>query len=412
MGKLFLNVGALFVFGIGLIQPELYADDAETLPEGRFRVRLVTAFAGTDSEFQNNGAAESIGSVYSRPLDMRLLNVINPQTKSLSQALNAVQPGLGEDLTIAALNMDVSSQIISNIFALEYGITRDISVGIIVPVVYADIKVKADSEPNERFQTLKAQLPDGAAKQQLTQIERQMTVQGLNALLQSEAFGYSSGLEGWSGYGLGDLEIGGKFNYFRSHPLRATLKPGVRFPTGRVDDPNRLFDMGFGDGQFDIGIYNYVDYEALSYLSFTWEAGYVYQLPDERSFRVPFTTDFPLSNNLLKLDRDLGDYWETGVEANLTLFDDFTLSSKYRFLQKFKDKYSGAPEGVELTVLEAQTSTELHQGIFTAGYDNIRDVRAGRASLPYDVSIFYRHPFAGKNTAQVFSGGVQIKTYF
>ena len=47
-----------------------------------------------------------------------------------------------------------------------------------------------------------------------------------------------------------DLEIGGRWQYFRNETWKLAFTGGVRLPTGRKDDPENLGDVGFGTGAY------------------------------------------------------------------------------------------------------------------------------------------------------------------
>ncbi len=390
----------------------IWADDALTLPQGRWRVRWASTFTVSSNEYGSTGDIRSIGSTYSKSITGKLLSGLTPNASRFVQALNAMQPGFGDSLAIASLNAEVESEFWTNVFAAEYGVTDRLSLGVIMPLVHAEIEVRASSEPSQEFNALMKRFEGQPQMQaQFNQVLAGTSVQGLNSILRSQ-FGYNAGLTSWNSTGIGDIEVGGKYNYFKDTEILATVKTGLRLPTGRTDDPDNLVDVGFGDGQFDLGVYNYVDYRPTAYLSFTHEVGYVAQLPDTNSYRVPVSAELPIGSPAIELDRRLGDYWETGLEANYTMFKLFTTSAKYRFKQKFKDSYDGVPTGFNAALLTNNTNEILHEGQFQVEYSNLSRVRAGLESFPFAVAVLYRQPFHGENVSDSRTAGVQLKSYF
>jgi len=388
------------------------ADDAQVLPQGRFRLRLATTYTQVGNEYTSEGEIRSLGASYSKNITGKILAGLTPNASKFVQALNGMQAGLGDSIAVASLNADVKSSFLTNTLATEYGVTDRLSVGVILPIVHADIEVNASSEPSPEFNALMNKFKGSPQMQaQFNQILSGTSVQGLNALLHDQ-FRYTTALNSWSGDGIGDLEIGGKYNWYRAQPLMATVKAGLRLPTGRKDDPDNLVDVGFGDGQYDLGAYHYVDYQVSPSLSFTHEVGYTAQLSNSGSYRVPLSSELPLGAPAVELDRTLGDYWETGIETNYTVFKLLTFTGKYRFKQKFEDSYSGGPAGADLRLLEAHTDELLHEGQFQIEYSNLSKVRAGVERLPFGVALLYRQPFGGKNIADSRTAGVQLKTYF
>lgn len=409
-----------FLFSLSVLSlSQAFADDAAVLPKGRWRIRWASTYTQASSEYSPTGDVRSLGAQYSRTIDSKVLMVLNPQTAQIIQAMNALQPGSGDALQAATLETDVDSSFFTNIFVAEYGITDRLSVGIILPVVKADVSLKATSTPNSSFNAMANQpdLPSGhplqakmaQLKAALQQIQQGTTVSGLNATLKS-SLKYSSGLESWSGSGLGDLEIGAKYNYLRTHPIKMTLKAGARLPTGRENDPDIITDAAFGDGQIDIGAYNYLDYQPTANSLFTLELGYTAQLPSSNNTRIPLSADLPLGSQVAELDQKLGDYWELGVESNYTAFRFWTASAKYRFKQKFEDSFESS--SIDTSALEVDTDSILHEAKFQLEFTNLPAVRAGEQEFPFAVAAFYQQPIAGKNITDVRTSGIALKTYF
>lgn len=390
---------------------EARADDAQVLPKGRFRVRLNTAYTVAENQLSADGNAEGIGSSFTRTLDSRLLSALNPATAETVRRLNAASPGLG-DLVAADLQTDVKSETISNVVALEYGITNRLSVGFILPIVHSEVSVNANAGPNDQLTARINALKDGDPRKAiLKQVAGNLSTETFNNLLRQN-YNYSDGFQDWSGTGLGDLELGAKYNYYRDDKIYSTLKGGLRLPTGREDDPNKLFDCAFGDGQTDLGLYHITDIQLSERIGTTFEVGYIVQLPDSANVRIPLSEEIPISPQAQELDRKLGDYYNAEAEANFMAFRGFTLAARYRFQQKFSDSYSSPAPGVDVKLLEKNTAELSQTGILNAEYTNLADVRAGRSKLPYAVSVFYRQPLSGENIMDSRTGGMQLKTYF
>lgn len=401
---------SFFILSSLFLTPPSFADDAKVLPKGLWRAQLVSAFTYVEDRFSGTGESTSLGSGFSQTISPQFLAALKPEVKQLVTALNAMSPGLGDNLAIAQVDMELEANILTNLFALEYGVSDRLSVGLILPLVYASTSVKADSTPSAEFQQMLGKAP-ASLRPALLAMQNQTSIENLNTVLEND-LGYSSGLESWSGSGLGDLEIGAKYNYVKSHPYRFTVKSGVRVPTGRKDDHNQLFDVAFGDDQLDLGFYHYSDYTLLSNLYFSHEIGYIVQLPHTSNYRVPVIDGVQISSVEASLKRDPGDYWETGLEMNYKPFELMTSSVKYRFFQKFRDEYSGEAGGLDVSRLATNSAQTLHQGQFQIGVSNIALVKRGSAKLPMEVLAFYYHPFAGENINQSKTVGLRLKSYF
>ena len=409
-----LNRSLCFVLiaSMGLFFETASADDAKVLPKNRWRIQLMSSYSFTDSKFDSSGKSIAMGDAYKVSLTPSFVSVLKPQVKAISAAMNAEKPGLADSMAISELTADIKSSILANAVAAEYGLTDRLSVGIILPIVHAIVTAKGHSSSSPQFEGfVKSLTPEqGRLKAALNQVKSELSLPAINQALEQD-LGYDGGIQSWSGTGIGDLEIGGKFKYFESHPFRMTVKAGVRAPTGRRDQPDQLFDLAFGDGQWDLAAFHYVDYSPHSKVYFTLESGYTAQLPHTATYRVPIITGVEITPIKAKLDQDPGDIVEAALEANWSFTRLLTLSPKYRFREKFSDHYSGG-NGIPTKFLSADSDERLHEGILTLGFSNLPRVRSGESSLPLDAQVFIRHRFGGKNVNEIETGGIQLKAYF
>jgi hypothetical protein len=385
------------------------ADDALVLPEGRFRARVVTSYTSASNQFNSQGESQNLGATFSKKLNSNLLSAMSPQTADAIKAFNAVQPGLGDQIALD-LNTGVKTEVVANILALEYGLSNRLSLGILLPIVYGKTQVTAAVSPDEALTQNINALPAGhPLRTQLETVRSSLNLEAINGALTNN-FNYADGLNGWEGTGLGDLEVGAKYNWFKSSHVMASLKGGFRAPTGRTDNPDLLFDVPFGDGQWDLGLYHMLDLEISSRWRSTLELAYTAQLPDRVNSRIPLSSDLPLNPQSSSIDRDLGDVINAEFETNYTAAKVLTLGARYRFQKNMKDSYSAS--GQRLTTMEAGTSGVSHGAHLEAEYSNLKYVRAGTQRVPYAVGAFYRFPFAGENVLDSRTAGITLKSYF
>ncbi len=404
--KPFWTVPALIVL---LSFETVVADDALVLPQGRFRARVVTSYTSASNEFNSQGESQNLGATFSKKMNSNLLSAMSPQTADAIKAFNAVQPGLGDQIALD-LNTNVNTEIIANILALEYGLSDRLSLGILLPIVYGKTQVAAAVSPDEALTQNINALPAGhPLRTQLETVRSSLNLEAINGALTNN-FNYADGLNGWEGTGLGDLEVGAKYNWFKSSRVMASLKGGFRAPTGRTDNSDLLFDVPFGDGQWDLGLYHMVDLALSSRWRSTLELAYTAQIHDRVNARVPLSTDLPLNSESTRIDRDLGDVINAEFETNFTAGKVLTLGARYRFQKNMKDTYSTS--GQRLTKMEAGTSGTSHGAHLEAEYSNLKYVRAGTQRVPYAVGAFYRFPFAGENVLDSRTAGITLKSYF
>lgn len=384
-------------------ESDLVANDAKVLPETRWRLQIFTSYSSIENRFENNGAISRLGSRYSTELNRDVLTTLQPQHAEVFHSL------LGENGSLGFLDISTNAELLTNIFTAEYGITKRLSIGVMIPLITARNKVHVHQTDSRAAAQLSEQLPP-SAQNALKQIRQQLSVQSLERVLQND-FEYQGGFQDWSATGLGDIELGLKYQFVDRTRWRSAIKGGFRAPTGHTDRANELFDIGFGDGQWDIAAYHYLDYQAHPDLFFTLETGYTLQLPDRISKKIPLSEAIPISNQTENIAFNLGDKLETSLQLHFRPISATYMRTKYRYLIKFADSYS-TNQSFASEILEQHTSQELHQLQAELGYSNLSAIRNKQATIPFEAAAFYHYPLAGKNTYQTQTLGLILKTYF
>jgi hypothetical protein len=153
-------------------------------------------------------------------------------------------------------------------------------------------------------------------------------------------YGYKP-VKTWSGQDIGDVEILGKYQFFKNKNWRLAAGAGVRLPTGVTDDPDSLVDIPTGDGQTDILLRFYADFIGIKNLCINGTFRYDIQLPDTQMTRVPDSVDQPLTTNREKVSRNLGDIYEFEFMGNYAFTSYLSGGLKYRYTYKSKDHVDG-----------------------------------------------------------------------
>lgn len=242
--------------------------------------------------------------------------------------------------------------------------------------------------------------------------EQRLAVEDINTVLTQEEFGYDAfGLEfAKLRNSLGDLELGLRFGLLQTAGVRAVLSGTVRLPTGKLDDPGHVVDLGSGDHQMDVVGGLELALEPGSAVGISLFGRYTLQLPHTLERRVA-PPDRPIALAALQapVRRDLGDVLEAGVYPTVRLSQAFRayLSAYYR--RQFEDRYSlpsgvtlptSAPGAVPVAALAQESAMEaisLGGGVY---YRSVTDRRG--LTLPIEAGIDYRTAWDG-------SGGLTPK---
>jgi hypothetical protein len=368
-------------------------EDATVLPKGVFNIQVEgTYYLPHTHRFDPDGDVEDIAVDYNGALD-----------SSVFPGLTALDPFVPGSASIGMSDVSMEITRTELEFVLAYGITDKLSIGIILPYMYLKNDVDA------RLDTTTANVGKNAALNTLTPLGVPGTVplttedaqdligSGLDingdGTLEIPGFGFER-FETASGWGIGDIEAGFKYQYLKTDDWRLALTAGVRFPTGDIDDPDNLADLSYGNSQYDLLFRLQNDYTGIENVVLNASLKYDLQLPDEEVRRVPDDVNQPLTVNREKVDRDLGDIFEFEFSGTYTFEKVFDIYLLYSYAFKLEDDIDG-DLGFAYDSLEDETDGDEH--IVKAGlsFTTIPWFMEKKFSFPFRSTLEYRNKFAG-----------------
>ncbi len=386
-----------FFFFTGIISLS-YADSAQVMPKGVVSVILDGKYYfPIEKKFDNDGKKEAIAADYNANFNSTFF-------PSLSQVESFFHLPTG--------SASIGNSVISFKYGgyefiplLQYGVTDRLTVGTRIPFFWRKNEVKAVLD------TSKATIGKNAALNILvplsvpgtirltTQDVQNMIGRGLDingdGKIDISGFGFKP-VRSWSDNGVSDIEIGGKYQYIKTDKWQLAFTGGVRFPTGKVDDPDSLVDIEFGDGAYTLLFQSQNDFIGIKNLLLNATFRYDLVLPHKERLRVPNSVHQPLTINEENVDRNIGDRIEIEVSGIYDFFNGFSFSLLYKYGSKFKDHVSGN-RGFNYKSLEDETNTEEHVGIASLCYSTIPLYQAKKFPIPLTASVSYRNRFAGVN---------------
>jgi len=306
-------------------------------------------------------------------------------------------------------------------FFYQFGVTDRLTVGIHIPYWWNKTDVKearldtanATVGKNVALNTLLPLIVPGTVPLTTEDIQDLLGA-GLDingdGTIDIPGFGYER-FDTWSGSGLSDVEVGFRYQYFKTENWRLAFTGAVRFPTGEVDDPDNLIDTEFGEGVWAGLIQFQNDYIGIENLVLNGTFRYELKFPDEEELRIPDDVNQPITLNKEKVDRDRGDVMEFEVEGTYQFLEGLSLSLLYEFSYSFKDDVSGNL-GFSYESLEDETRRRSHIGIISLSYSTIPLFKAKKFPIPLTASIAYRNRFAGKNAMKSQYVGAGLSVYF
>jgi outer membrane putative beta-barrel porin/alpha-amylase len=391
------------------------ADDALVLPKGRARVAAENLFFfPADQRWGPHGNAEDLGGAFNnRRIDSSVLPLLS--------ALNPFVAG-GASIGDSSVRFKEKFDILD--LTLAYGFTDRLTVGVDVPYYWVRNTVKASlnsalgSSANVGLTTgpgvgVPCGLP-AAVLPLACPNTRRFTTEDVQQILGPgrpgiSGFGFKR-LQDFSAEGLGDVQLGAKYQYLRTRDSRLAATGGVRAPIGRQDDPDDLADVAWSTGAWALLARLHNDF----ILSNVWKETptranetpiaapgdvivdftfrYDWMLPDSATVRVGDATS--LTTNRERVDRDLGDRFEFEFAGQYQAWRDLSLGALYKYGFKTEDRISGH-HGFPTRLLEKDTDSSEQIYIVKATYSTLALYRAGSFPLPLDIALSYRDRFAG-----------------
>jgi hypothetical protein len=399
-------------------------DDAAVLPKSIYRARMVGVATGSVNEKFNN-EQNRISIV--QPLNMSITAAQqaagNANLKQLYTTLNTLAPGLGDSLLQTDIKTNATIQGQRMITAVEYGLTPRLTLGVIVPFV----KFEARSEMQITTTTQTATIinnvvkPMGAAAAALEAGLNSFEAQKPTAAVFEQALFTSKGYEvpsgTISGSGVGDIELGGKYQFISSGRHTLAVQSGVRLPTASYrPNPAKLLDQASGDAQTDVGAQVFYDFALNSNLKLSANTRYTMQLSDNENIPVPAfgqvgLTDLTDANSFQNVKRNLGDMLETEAGIDYSFGNRaFNTYAAYLNSVKESDLYRG--DGTRNEGALTAPSTVAHKAEIGVGYSTIPLYRQKRFAVPMQIKASYNSTLGGRNTAIASFTRVDLIAFF
>ena len=406
----YLLVGLLLF--LGRVNQSL-ADTATVLPKGKASVWLEGRYYfDIEKKFDDHGGAKDIAQDFNANLN------------------STVFPGLGQLETFFGLppgSASIGSSDVAYTFRgselislFQYGLTDRLTIGARIPYYWRknDVRAALDASnatvgKNPGLNIL-APLSVPGTVRLTTQDAQNLIGRGLDingdGKIDVPGFGFKP-IKSWSGKGVADIEAGGRYQYLKTDRWRLSFTGAVRFPTGEIDDPDNLADVGIGDGAYALLFQSQNDFVGIKHLRLNGTFRYERYLPHSMRLRVPDSVHQPLTLNEECVDRKIGDKFEIETEGIYDFFDGFSFSLLYKYAYKFKNHVSGN-RGFNYESLEDETNFQEHVGIVGLWYSTFPLYLAKKFPIPMIAGLSYRDRFAGTNLLKTQYISLSLAVYF
>jgi hypothetical protein len=385
----------------------------DTLPKG---VRLLsTRYVQSNIESSYNKTQSETPYVFEIDASIENLQKIDNEVVQETLRLFEAYPEAYEKLSLGSHKLEGSAEVNVNVFAVGFGITSRVTAYIGMPIYDASVNLKYSrskvSTNKEVAEILQKEYGDNWAQTLGNIVDGLFSVD--ENIIQSgivNTLGYEE-LGNWNGAGLGDIEFGVMYNFLRTDDFGIMATIGGVAPTGYVDDPDVLQDIGFGDGQWDAFLELGGGYQLSKNIYLNTWSRYTYQLESTKELRTPYNEDIFLSNKKDDYLEKLGNKFSVGINSEILLNDWFKLQPAYIVNRTGKAKYESSNSTANKIL--AKNSESSSQNIrLLAQISSVKLFSQDKFLLPAQINFSYQTMIEGKNTPKVDLLEIDFRLYF
>ncbi|MGD0484541.1 MAG: hypothetical protein ABSB58_07785, partial [Gemmatimonadales bacterium] len=220
---------------------------------------------------------------------------------------------------------------------------------------------------------------------------------------------------------LGDIEVGATYAFAEQPSWRGLVTATVRLPTGMVDAETDFVDVGTGEHQLGVELATRNDIAVGTGLRLIAAARVGTRFANQLWRRVtpPWLPIAPLSARAL-VRRAIGNYVGLDLTPTWRVDDAFSLGVRYAFFRQaathytYVDAADSARVGLPASVLDQETAVRWMRIGAAVTFSTLDRFTAGRATLPYTLTVGYQNTFWGRGgrTPQASMVYLTLATYF
>lgn len=377
-------------------------------PANRWVTRLETRLSGYTEVYDANGNRIRNADAF----DQVDLNA------DIFPALALLGPGAS--LGTTGVSSKISTKTMQ--LTLGYGMTPDLTVGVILPwrKVTNKVSLKVANGTTGLNTAFDSSQPVSAINFPFAPVgagaNSPLDASGMQTILTQPAFGLAyKPLRTTTVAGLADPTVGALWRPWKGQSGKTdhsvTLGMGVRLGISPHDDPDNLADVSTDDGSTDL----MVQLETTHQLGDLWDlrlqAKHTRQTEDRVTVRVARPGELlPAYNSREKVKRDLGDFMEYDIEIGRR-FGDWRVATTWHRWDKQSDRYRSL-WGTDTTRLEQNTRIRADQWRLSLSWSGIEAWKNGDIPIPVILKLETQKTYQGINMPNVWDVYLQATTFF
>lgn len=402
----------LFLFSL-VVTTQVHAQYYKTLPKGvRLGVVRNVQTSNIDSEFNRNKSENPL----SYEIDASATNLEGIDDERVKAILDILKqyPEAYNNLSGGSYKISANAQMNIMGYGMAYGITDIVTAYTALPMYDARVKMKYRRTKGNTFQDTAELLqgePDDEAGTIGNIVEELPDIDG--ALIQSlvtNTFNYNE-VGDWQGQGPGDLEFGILYNFHTAYDYGLLLTFGGVAPTGYVDDPDTLQDVGFGDGQWDAFVEFGGSYIFNSrFVTNSW-LRYTHQFAADKRLRIPIDQEVNAGSETGTFNEKLGDKIMFDLDVDYIPSDwyNFNIAYVYEYIgeSSYESQYGEAND-----YLAFNSDSSSHNIRLKAELNSVNKFTQNEFAIPAQIKFFYQTMVGGYNTPKVDRYEIEFRMFF
>lgn len=398
----------------------VYAQYYKTLPKGvRVGVYRNVKTSDIDSTYNHTDSASPLS--FEINANIQTLESIEHDTVSSVLSLLKQYPEAYNKLNLGTYKIEASANVQVDGYGFAYGITDRVTAYASLPIYSADVKMKyarPQGNNNKEVAGILQQYTNDDTAQSIgsfiDQYAAALDVDG--SFLQNlvvNNFGYQE-VGDWHGSGLGDLEFGVMYNFLQTDDFGLLLTVGAVAPTGRIDDPDIIQDIGFGNGQWDA----FAEFGGGRILNKWFNLNtylrYTYQFASQKKLRAPFSADLDFGDTTTNFEEKLGNKTLWHISTDIKANDWLMFNAAYEYNHTGKAEYISYDKDFQDAeeYLASNTESVEHNIRLTGELSSVTPFMKKNFILPASIKLMYQTMIEGRNTPKVERYEVEFRMFF
>lgn len=381
----------------------------DTLPKGVRLMAVRQVQSDRVNEFHNITGSKEGYSVDFK-LDSKALSEIDLVNEYILKDLKNSSPEAYEKLLAAQYRFDVKANVNVTGIGFGYGLSNSLTFYGVIPYYRATVDVRPKRTQGNNYDEVNEALNSSKNKVGLV-LDMNSLPDVDEGLVQSAVqnfYGYQA-LGKWEASGLGDIELGIKKRFASWSNGGALYSVGLILPTGRIDNPDIIQDVGFGSGHWS-GFVEAGLGQTYKRSDFNFYTRLQHFLPTTKRLR-PSSTNSDLTNESLNFDI------QPGLKVTISPSHTYHYNSWWQihtgltYERKLEDNYESQNlyYDQKLEAITSWESTTLNLGV---DFSTVDAYKKKQFIAPGSVGLKMDKTLSGRNIPDVTLYSAEVRLYF